>query len=291
MAVTTKRKNNYFESVRLKRKISKVFILGILILGCIIIMSPLIWMIDTSLKTMTEIMSYPPAIFPKVFHWDNYVKAVQSFPFFLYLRNTLFITVFVVFGNALCNTFVAYGFAKIKFPGKKILFALVLSTMMIPGFVTMIPQYVFFSKLGWLNTYFPLIVPAFFGNAFFIFLLRQFFMGIPNDFIDAAKIDGANHFYIWRKIAIPMAKPAIATVAIFSFNGAWNDFLGPLLYVNNESLYTLQIGLNTFKSQISVQWNYLMAASLLVSAPVIILFFIFQKYFIEGMDITAGRKL
>ncbi|HET7616454.1 MAG TPA: carbohydrate ABC transporter permease, partial [Bacillales bacterium] len=245
----------------------------------------------TSLKSMTEVMHFPPTFYPKDIQWGNYADAIKSFPFFKYAWNTLFITFFVVIGNVLCNTFVAYGFAKIQFRGKNFLFALVLATMMIPGFVTMIPQYIIFTKLNWMNTYLPLIVPSFFGSAFFIFLLRQFFMGIPNDYIEAAKIDGANHFYIWWKIAIPMAKPAIATVAIFSFNGAWNDFLGPLLYVNDESMYTLQIGLATFKEQISVQWNYLMAASLLVITPVVILFFLFQRYFIEGMDITAGRKI
>lgn len=291
MAVARRTNSHYFQSVKRKKRITHAFVAFLLLAGSVLILSPLWWMISTSLKSMTEVMHYPPTLYPMHVHWGNYVKALESFPFFKYAGNTLFITVFVVIGSVLSNTFVAYGFAKIQFRGKNIMFALVLTTMMIPGFVTMIPQYIIFTKLNWLNTYLPLIVPSFFGSAFFIFLLRQFFMGIPNDYIEAAKIDGANHFYIWWKIAIPMAKPAIATVAIFSFNGAWNDFLGPLLYVNKESLYTLQIGLSMFKDQISVQWNYLMAASLLVLVPVVLLFFIFQRYFIEGMDITGGRKM
>jgi multiple sugar transport system permease protein len=162
--------------------------------------------------------------------------------------------------------------------------------MMIPGFVTLIPQYVLYAKLGWLNTYLPLILPAFFGSAFFIFLLRQFFLTIPNELIEAAKIDGANHLIIWWKIFLPLSKPAIATVAILSFNGAWNDFLGPLLFINDESLFTLQLGLQIFKGQNDTQWNFLMAGSLMVLLPVIMIFFFFQRYFIEGMNLTAGSK-
>ncbi len=149
-------------------------------------------------------------------------------------KNTLFITVLVVFGNVLSNSFIAYGFAKLAFPGKNLIFALVLSTMMIPGFVTMIPQYVLFSKIGWVGTYLPLIVPAFFGNAFNIFLMRQFYLSVNNELIEAAKIDGANHLYIWSHLMIPLTKPALITIAINSFNGAWNDFLGPLLYIQNQ---------------------------------------------------------
>jgi multiple sugar transport system permease protein len=286
------RRNRYYQSRRFQELAMKTFVTIILVAGSLVLLSPVWWMIATSLKSMSEIMRYPPTFFPHEVHWSNYVKAWTSpaANFTRWLFNTLFITAFVVFGNVLSNSFVAYGFAKMKFPAKNFLFAAVLATMMIPGFVTMIPQYILFAKLGWMNTYLPLIVPAFFGGAFFIFLLRQFFLTIPNELIDAAKMDGANHFYIWLRVMIPLAKPAIATIAIFSFNGAWNDFLGPLLYVNDESMYTLQIGLQTFKGTEQTQWNYLMAASLLVLLPVITLFFIFQRYFIEGMNLTAGTK-
>jgi multiple sugar transport system permease protein len=195
--------------------------------------------------------------------------------------------VLVVLANVFVNAFIAYGFAKINFKGREMLFILVLSTMMLPGFITLIPQYVIFAELGLVNTYYPLVLPSFFGSAFNIFLLRQFFKGVPNSMIEAARMEGANHFQIFFKIALPMIKPALFTVAIFSFNGVWNDFLGPLLYLNDESLYTLQLGLQVFKEQSSTQWNYLMAGSLLVLMPVIILFFFFQKYFIQGSNILG----
>ncbi len=262
----------------------------LLAVGSLLILSPLWWMFATSLKTMAEVMSYPPSFFPESWEWANYIRAWQAAPFTTYTINTITITTLVVIGSVLANSFIAYGFAKIPFRGKGIWFAIVLSTMMIPGFVTLIPQYVLFSKLGWVNTYYPLIVPHFFGSAFYIFLLRQFYMTIPTELIEAAKIEGANHFYIWWKIGLPLTKPALATVAIFSFNGAWNDFLGPLLYLNDENLYTLQLGLAVFKGQLSTQWNYLMAGSLLVLLPVILLFFFFQKYFIQGINLSSGGK-
>jgi multiple sugar transport system permease protein len=284
--------NRYYQGQRFQEHLRKTVVAILLILGSLIILSPIWWMISTSLKPMKEIMTYPPTFFPKEIHWENYVRAWTSpaANFTRWLMNTSFITVCVVIASVMSNAFIAYGFAKIKFPGRNLLFAIVLATMMIPGFVTMIPQYILFAKLGWMNTYFPLIIPTLFGSAFYIFLLRQFFMTIPNELIDAAKIDGANHFYIWLRLMVPLVKPAIATIAIFSFNGAWNDFLGPLLYVNKESMYTLQIGLQTFKGTEATQWHYLMAASLMVLLPVITLFFFFQRYFIEGMNLTAGTK-
>jgi len=283
-------KTSHFQSVKVKKKINQTIVTIILLLGSVLILSPVWWMFATSVKDMGEIMQYPPTFIPNEWNWSNYIETWKAAPFTRYLLNTFLITIFVVLGNVLSNSFIAYGFAKIRFKGRNFLFAVVLATMMIPGFVTMIPHYVIFSKVGWLNTYLPLIVPAFFGSAFNIFLIRQFFLTIPNELIEAAKIDGASHFRIWYTIMLPLAKPAIATVAIFSFNGAWNDFLGPLLYVNDESLYTLQIGLQVFKGQLATQWNYLMAGSLLVLLPVIVLFFIFQRYFIEGMNLTAGSK-
>lgn len=262
----------------------------LLAVGSLLILSPLWWMFATSLKTMAEVMSYPPSFFPESWEWGNYIRAWRAAPFTTYTINTITITTLVVIGSVLANSFIAYGFAKIPFRGKGIWFAIVLSTMMIPGFVTLIPQYVLFANLGWVNTYYPLIVPHFFGSAFYIFLLRQFYMTIPTELIEAAKIEGASHFYIWWKIGLPLTKPALATVAIFSFNGAWNDFLGPLLYLNDENLYTLQLGLAVFKGQLSTQWNYLMAGSLLVLLPVILLFFFFQKYFIQGINLSSGGK-
>lgn len=265
--------------------------LVLLLAGSLMLLTPLWWMISTSLKSMQEIMAGNPTFFPKEWHFENYINTWNAAPFDRYTINTLTITLLSVIGNVTVNSFVAYGFARIRFRGKGFLFGLVLSTMMIPGFVTLIPQYILFARMGWVNTYLPLVVPQFFGNAFNIFLLRQFYRGIPEELLEAAKIEGANHFYIWRKIAIPMVRPALATVAIGAFNGAWNDFLGPLLYVNNEEFYTIQIGLQSFKEQSSSQWNYLMAGSLLSMLPVLILFFFFQKYFIQGANITGVSQL
>jgi multiple sugar transport system permease protein len=278
------------ESKKFREKLHGWFILFILIAGSVVILSPLIWMISTSLKTPQEIAQYPPSFLPESFQFSNYVKAWQTAPFTRWTLNTLLIATIGTIGSVFVNSLVAYAFAKIRFKGRNTLFVLVLTTMLIPGFVTMVPQYILFSKLGWINTYLPLIVPSFLGSAFFIFLLRQFSLTIPNELLDAAYLDGANHLQIWWHIMVPLTKPALITVAIFSFNGAWNDLLGPLLYLNDESLYTLQIGMQTFKGQMSTQWHYLMSMSVMVLAPVVLLFFFFQKHFIEGSNISGGIK-
>ena len=281
---------DYFKKTSVNRQTKKILSYVLMTVIGIILIIPLLWMVFTSLKPMEEIVRYPPTFFPEKIVWENYLDTIAAFPFWRYARNTLFITVLVVIGNVLSNSFIAYGFAKLDFPGKKLMFALVLSTMMIPGFVTMIPQYVLFSKIGWVGTYLPLIVPSFFGNAFNIFLMRQFYLSINNELIEAAEIDGANHLYIWSHLMLPLTKPALITIAINSFTAAWNDFLGPLLYIQDQEKYTLQIGLQVFQNQATTQWNYLMAGATLVLIPTILLFFFAQRYFIEGMDLTGGSK-
>lgn len=280
----------YFKRTSVNRQTKKIVSYLLMTAIGIVLITPLLWMVFTSLKPMEEIVRYPPIFFPEKIVWQNYLDTITAFPFWRYARNTLLITVLVVFGNVLSNSFIAYGFAKLDFPGKKLMFALVLSTMMIPGFVTMIPQYVLFSKIGWVGTYLPLIVPSFFGNAFNIFLMRQFYLSINDELIEAAEIDGANHFYIWSRLMLPLTKPALITIAINSFNAAWNDFLGPLLYIQDQEKYTLQIGLQVFQNQATTQWNYLMAGATLVLIPTILMFFFAQRYFIEGMDLTGGSK-
>ncbi|MEQ7040310.1 carbohydrate ABC transporter permease [Enterococcus hirae] len=280
----------YFKRTSVNRQTKKIVSYLLMTAIGIVLITPLLWMVFTSLKPMEEIVRYPPTFFPEKIVWQNYLDTITAFPFWRYARNTLLITVLVVFGNVLSNSFIAYGFAKLDFPGKKLMFALVLSTMMIPGFVTMIPQYVLFSKIGWVGTYLPLIVPSFFGNAFNIFLMRQFYLTINDELIEAAEIDGANHFYIWSRLMLPLTKPALITIAINSFNAAWNDFLGPLLYIQDQEKYTLQIGLQVFQNQATTQWNYLMAGATLVLIPTILMFFFAQRYFIEGMDLTGGSK-
>lgn len=280
----------YFKRTSVNRQTKKIVSYLLMTAIGIVLITPLLWMVFTSLKPMEEIVRYPPTFFPEKIVWQNYLDTITAFPFWRYARNTLLITVLVVFGNVLSNSFIAYGFAKLDFPGKKLMFALVLSTMMIPGFVTMIPQYVLFSKIGWVGTYLPLIVPSFFGNAFNIFLMRQFYLSINDELIEAAEIDGANHFYIWSRLMLPLTKPALITIAINSFNAVWNDFLGPLLYIQDQEKYTLQIGLQVFQNQATTQWNYLMAGATLVLIPTILMFFFAQRYFIEGMDLTGGSK-
>ncbi|WP_238996501.1 carbohydrate ABC transporter permease [Paenibacillus pinistramenti] len=274
----------------LSDKLMTLFMLLLMTLIGVMMLVPLWWMISTSLKSMREIMAYPPTIVPEHVHWDNYIHAWQKGHFGRYTLNTLFLAGIGVLSHVLSNTFVAYGFAKIRFKGKKLLFSVMLGTMMIPSFVTLIPQYILFSKLHWINTYLPLTVPGFFGSAFQIFLVRQFFLTIPNELIEAGKVDGASHFRIWGQLMLPLSLPVIATIAIMTFQGAWNDFTGPLIYINSESLFNLQIGLQSFKSTETTQWHYLMAGSVIVLLPVVLLFFLFQKYFIEGMNISSGTK-
>lgn len=273
-----------------KMKFWRTFNFFLLIVGSLFMIAPLFWMVSIALKSMEEIYRGEFTFIPENIQFSNFVDIFQAAPFVTYFINTSVITVIVVLANVFVNAFIAYGFAKINFKGRDKLFILVLSTMMLPGFITLIPQYVIFANLGLVNTYYPLVLPSLFGSAFNIFLLRQFFKNVPNSMIEAARMEGANHFHIFFKIALPMIKPALFTVAIFSFNGVWNDFLGPLLYLNDESLYTLQLGLQIFKEQSSTQWNYLMAGSLLVLMPVILLFFFFQRYFIQGSNILGQTE-
>ncbi|WP_409288835.1 carbohydrate ABC transporter permease [Peribacillus sp. SCS-37] len=280
----------FYQTMKFRRRMKNTIVLFVLIMGSIALLTPLWWMISTSLKTPAEIAQFPPSFLPEKFSFSNYVKAWSTGPFTRWAMNSVFLAVVTTFASVLVNSLVAYGFAKLKFKGRNFWFVVVLSTMLLPGFVTMIPQYMLFSKLGWINTYLPLIVPSFLGSAFFIFLLRQFMMTIPNEFIEAAVMDGAGHLKIWWHIMLPLTKPALITVAIFSFNGSWNDLLGPLLYLNDESLYTIQLGLQTFKGSVQTQWNYLMAMSVMILLPTVLVFFIFQRFFIEGSNISSGTK-
>lgn len=278
------------KGMKKKQKLSSIVLLIILTLGAVIILVPIAWMLSTALKSAPEVAAYPPKLLPEKPLFENFVIAWQKAPFTRYTLNTLVIVFFNIIGSVFVNSFVAYGFAKIEFAGKKILFSVVLATMMIPGFVTLVPTYVIFSKLQWVNTYLPLIVPAFCGNAFHIFMMRQFYRTIPNELMEAARVDGAGHFYIWGKLMMPLVKPILATVALISFKGAWSDFQGPLLYLSDRTKYTLQLGLQVFKGQGYTDWNYLMAVSFLSMIPILLLFFCFQNYFIQGMNVGGAVK-
>lgn len=261
----------------------------LLIFFAILFMFPLFWMISTSLKSSGEVFSIPPQWIPESLEWGNYVEAVNSFPFIRYAANSVFITVLSIFGGVFSSAYVAYGFAKLEWPGKNMWFTLMLATMMVPSQITMIPLFIFYSRLGWINTYYPFILPSFLGSPFFIFLFRQFYLALPNELNEAARIDGASEFQIWRKIYLPLSKPAMATTAIFLFMFTWNDFMGPLIYLHDPKLFTLQLGLRGFQQQYGTRWHVMMAASLLVAIPSIALFLSFQKYFVRGSSVSGVK--
>lgn len=258
----------------------------ILIVASILYATPIYWMATTAVKAPTELAVFPPTLVPKEWHWENFARAVEFIPFGRYLVNTLIITFFSTVGAVISNLIVAYGFSRVQWRGRDLIFGLVVATIFVPFPVTVIPLFVTFAKLGWINTFLPLIVPTFFGNPFYIFLLRQFLMQIPFEISESAKVDGANEWQILWHLILPLARPAIAVVAIFAAIAAWNDFFGPLIYLQDESKYTLSIGLQMFRSTHQVQWSLLMAASTLVVLPVIVIFLLFQRSFIEG--ITLG---
>jgi len=271
------------------RKIFRVISTLILLAGAILIMIPLLWTIGMALKPDGEI--YMKNFFPKEIAWGNFKKALTSINFFRYLMNTLIILVPTLIGTVVTSSIVAYGFSRFRFKGKRIWFLILLATMMLPGQVTMIPQYLIFRELGWVNSMKPLIIPAFFGGgAFNIFLLRQFMSGIPKDFDEAARIDGAGTLRIFSKVIMPMCKPVLTAVGIFTFMGVWNDFNGPLIYLYDSNKFTLALGLSFFKGLYTSKWNLLMAATLVVMLPILILFFLAQDYIINGISISSGTK-
>jgi multiple sugar transport system permease protein len=276
---------------RPRRPLGRVFRLQILpriflIAACIFFLVPFYWMVVTALKTTPELTQFPPSLVPLNWAFGNFVEAMQFIDFPKLFRNSVVLTVGATVGSVLSNTLVAYGFSRIQWPGRDFVFYVVVATIFIPFPVIMVALFDIFAKIGWVNTYYPLIVPAFFGNPFYIFLLRQFMLGIPNELSDAARVDGANEFQIFWRVVLPLSIPAVVVVAIFAAIGAWNEFLTPLLYLQNEDLYPLSIGLALFRSTHDVSFNLLMAAATLVVLPVVVLFVFFQRFFIEG--ITLG---
>lgn len=256
---------------------------------------PFLWLLSTALKPIEETMTSPPTWIPSKFLWGNFYEAVTRGqealgypPFLIYARNTLVLCTLIVAGTVASNSLVAYSFARLKWPGRDWAFGVTLATMMVPFPVLMVPTFALFRNLDWIGTYRPLWVPAWFGSAFSIFLLRQFFRTIPFELSEAAKLDGASEWRIFRDVILPLSKPALAVVALFSFMGAWNDFIGPLIYLLDQKSFTLSLGLQFYQSQHGgTQWNLLMAASSIVIAPVIILFFFTQRLFIQGIAITG----
>jgi len=276
----------------------RVSIYVVLIMLSIPALMPISWMVSTSLKSdqqlfATEGKAAPTvslkSLIPSPVQWENYPKALGRVPFRSYLRNTLLLCVTTVLGVVLSSAMVAYGFARCSFAGKGFFYIAMISTMAVPPQVTMVPVFVLFRWLGWYGTYLPLIVPSFFGGPFYIFLLTQFFRKLPEDMSEAARLDGANEWRIFTRVVLPLAKPALATCAIFQFMGTWNDFLGPLLYLNKPSEYTVAYGLQQFMSKNGGQWSLLMAGATIFTLPMVVLFFFAQKTFIQGIATTGAK--
>ncbi|MCE5315221.1 MAG: carbohydrate ABC transporter permease [Armatimonadota bacterium] len=271
------------------RYIRTALIYILIIAGAALFLIPLMWMLTVSLSTPQEVAQPGIRLFPTQFRWSNYKTALTLMPFAKYALNTMTVTFLAVIGGMLSSAMVAFAFARLKAPGKDGLFVVMLSTMMLPAMVTMIPLFIIFKSLGWYDTLLPLIVPAFFGNAFYIFLMRQFFMTIPVDLEDAAKIDGCGTFRIFWQIIMPLSKPVLVSVAVFSFVAHWNDFLTPLIYLNSVDKRTLALGLATFSDVWGVDIVSLMAASTAVLLPVLVIFFLAQKYFVQGVVMTGMK--
>ena len=284
--VTTIRRNSHIRR-QVKQVGQEILIHIALVPVAFIFMLPFLWMLSTSLKTDAQLFAYPPEWIPNPFNWANYPNTVTYIPFFQYLRNTTTIAIFSTIGALISCSMVAYSLSRIPWIGRNVLFIVTVATLMIPFQVTLIPLFLVFRNLGWVGDFRPLIVPHFFGNALYIFLLRQFFMTIPMELSEAARIDGASEFRIYWAIILPLAKAALATVAIFEFIARWRDYLGPLIYISDQDLYTLSMGLHKYSSQYGREWGLLMAASVLITLPIILLFFFLQKTFVQGVALTG----
>jgi multiple sugar transport system permease protein len=274
---------------RTARKSSAVKHLVLIVLSILFIF-PMFWMVLTSLKPNTQALSFPPTWVPHPFLWSNYPNALNSQPFGGYFYHTVVYCVTSVIGTVLSSSLIAYGFSRLQWWGRNKLFYVMVATMLLPYIVTLIPLFILYRHLGWVGSYKPLIIPNFFGaSVFSTFLLRQFFMTIPESLSEAARIDGARELYIYARIILPLSKPAVAVVALFQFLYAWNDFLGPLIYLNKESLYPLSLGLNEMLGTYSTNWSWLMAAATVATVPMIILFFLTQKTFVQGITLTGVK--
>ncbi len=293
-SITGQQSQTNMGSHALLRGLYKLILYAIAIIAALAFSLPFFWTVSSSLKPISEIYLFPPTWWPQEIRWENYRDVFTIAPFARFIWNTMIVTAFAMFGQILSASAVAYGFARFRFPGRNALFFLVLSTMMLPWQVTIVPTFLLFRYLGWINTFLPLIVPSFFGGgAFYIFLLRQFFMTIPRDLDEAAKIDGASSLRIFWNIVLPLSTAALATVAIFSFIEHWNEFIAPLIFLNSTEKFTVSIGLRFFQSNPfegeEPKEAILMAASLITALPPLLLFFFAQKYFVRGI-VTTGMK-
>ena len=272
---------------KFKKVLSRTLIYLILAAGAFIILIPFAWTISTALKTPQQALRVPPEWIPSPVVWKNFLDAWNAKPFATFYANSLIVAALSIVGQVLSCSLVAYGFARLRFPGRDVLFLIVLSTLMIPFQILIIPRFILFKNLGWLDSLLPLIVPNFFGGAFNIFLMRQYFMSIPLELDDAARIDGCGHWGIFWRIILPLSKPALGAVMVFEFLQSWDDFLGPLIYLSKEANYTVALGLAAFRNDYFIEWNLFMAAAAVAMAVPLVIFFIAQKYFIEGVQLTG----
>lgn len=259
----------------------------VLVILAAVYLTPFVWMVSTSLKTTPQSIASPPVLIPSPIVWSAFPSAISKMNFPLAFRNTLIYAVPAMVGTVISCSLVAYGFALVKWRGRNAMFLIVLATMMLPSQVTLIPLYVIYAKLGWINTYLPLVIPSFLGSPFFIFLLRQFFMGVPKELLDAARLDGASELRILTTIVAPLAAPALITVALLTFIDKWNDFYGPLIYLQKPELQPLSLVVQIFQTNHRTDWPLAMAADILVAAPLVAIYFVAQRKFIEGITLTG----
>jgi multiple sugar transport system permease protein len=270
----------------------QIFRFIILIVGSISMLYPLFWMIIIALKGNDDVFSLPPDWYPKEFNWDNFVVGTAQVHFWKAFSNSMVIAIICTIGQIISSVLVGYGLGRLRFPGRKMWFSLFVGSLMLPGFIGLIPLFHLFTSLGWYNTWLPIIVPAFFGNAAFTFLFIQFSSTIPKSFDEAAKIDGANDLRVLWNVIVPMSMPIIITMTIFSFQGSWNQYLEPVIYLVDQAKWPLAVAMASYASTWTTQWNYFMAADLLYMLPMLIIFFIGQKYFMQGLGSvnSAGLK-
>lgn len=276
-------------SLKTKNQVKQIIVYILLISLSVVFLFPLLWMISTSFKPENEAMRFPPRLLPNVWDWWNYHDAFEIVPLGRFYLNSIIVASVGTFGTVISSSLVAYGFARIKATGRSFWFALVLATLMLPPQVTMIPVYVIWSRLGFVDSFVPLVLPAFLGNSYYVFLLRQFFRTIPKEIEESAYLDGANTFQIFYKLIIPMSRAAIITVTLLQFMALWNDFMGPLIYLQTESKQTLALGITRFQGALTTYWGPMMAASVLMLIPLMLIFFVGQKYFVKGIA-TTGTK-
>lgn len=277
------------QSKQIKKTIVTYCIYAMLIILSISFLLPFFWMISTSLKSRAQLWTAEMVWIPSPILWSNYAEAFTMLPFGRYFSNTFFIAFCNVAGQMLSCSLAGFGFARLRFPGKKILFVLLMSTMMIPDIVTLIPKFIYFSKLGWTDSFLPLVVPKFFATAFYTFLMRQFFMTMPYELDEAARIDGCSNWRIYWNILMPLAIPSLTAIAVFTFMASWNDYLGPMIYLQNEKHYTVSIGLSFFRGAKHTDWQYLMAASAICMVPCLAVFAVAQKYIIGGIAMSGMK--